>query len=192
MRSFAYGSRLNDLAQGSQVWVYTYPGGTHSVSELSLSSDGTDGLLGRGGAHCSGGVPVPLCLQSICWFCAVPYWHGRQSSVWFVRTIAGCLSIIAFTLVCTENSTPRFFSSRNSVRGFLISCWVSSIVVRENPPLAIFARFNARRMWDCSSCTRPPCLAKVADMLKTYKKLVAASKVIFGYYLNHIRLCSLI
>jgi len=31
-------------------------------------------------------------------------------------------------------------------------------------------------MSDCSSCTRPPCLAKVADMLKTYKKLVAASK----------------
>jgi len=30
-------------------------------------------------------------------------------------------------------------------------------------------------MSDFSSCTRPPCLAKVADILKTYKKLVAAS-----------------
>ena len=28
----------------------------------------------------------------------------------------------------------------------------------------------------CSSCTRPPCLAIVADMLKTYKTLVAASE----------------
>jgi hypothetical protein len=31
-------------------------------------------------------------------------------------------------------------------------------------------------MLDCSSCTRPPCLAMVADMLKTYKTLVVAAK----------------
>jgi hypothetical protein len=37
-------------------------------------------------------------------------------------------------------------------------------------------RFKARRMSDYSSCTRPPCLAIVADMLKTYKQLVVASK----------------
>jgi hypothetical protein len=35
--------------------------------------------------------------------------------------------------------------------------------------------FKARLMSDCSSCTRPPCLAIIADMLNTYKKLVAAS-----------------
>jgi len=50
--------------------------------------------------------------------------------------------------------------------------------------LSILAIFNARRMSDCSSCTRPPCLAIVADMLKTYKTLVDASN-------NEIRLLPL-
>ena len=55
-------------------------------------------------------------------------------------------------------------------------CCVSSIVVRENSPLAILAIFKASRMLDCSGCTRPPCSAIVADMLKTNKILGAASK----------------
>jgi hypothetical protein len=42
--------------------------------------------------------------------------------------------------------------------------------------LAIFAIFRAGRISDCSSCTRSSCLAIVADMLKTYKKLVTAFK----------------
>jgi hypothetical protein len=54
------------------------------------------------------------------------------------------------------------------------------------------AIFKARRMSDCSSYNRPPCLAIVADMLKTYMILVAASKVRSGKYLNHIRLHSLL
>jgi len=74
----------------------------------------------------------------------------------------------------------------------VISCCVSSIAARENPSLAILAMFKARRMSDCSSGTRPPCLAIVADMLKTSKELVAASKARSGYYLNHIPLCSLL
>jgi len=52
---------------------------------------------------------------------------------------------------------------------------VSSIAACEKPSVAILAIFNARRMLDCSSCTRPPCLAIVVDMLKTYKTLVDAS-----------------
>jgi hypothetical protein len=44
-------------------------------------------------------------------------------------------------------------------------------------PLAIFAIFKARHMSDCSSCTRPPCLTIVADILETYRKLVASSKM---------------
>jgi hypothetical protein len=39
-------------------------------------------------------------------------------------------------------------------------------------------------MSECSSCTRPPCLAIVADMLKTYKTLVDGSN-------NEIRLLPL-
>ena len=68
------------------------------------------------------------------------------------------------------------FSSRTLVQGFLIRNWVSSIVVRKNPPLAILAIFNARRMSDWSGCTRHACLDIVADMLKTYVKLDAGSK----------------
>ena len=48
------------------------------------------------------------------------------------------------------------------------------------PFLAIFAISKARCMLDCSSCTWPPCLALVADMLKSYKKLFTA-------YNNEIR-----
>jgi len=57
-----------------------------------------------------------------------------------------------------------------------MSHFVSSIAAREKPSFAILAIFKARRMSDCSSCTRPHCLAIVADMLKTYKTLVATSK----------------
>jgi hypothetical protein len=58
---------------------------------------------------------------------------------------------------------------------FLMRYFVSLIVSCEKCSLAIFPIFNARRMSDCSSCTRPPCLAIVAAMLKTYKTLVDAS-----------------
>jgi len=114
---------------------------------------------------------VPLRLQLVWGFCAVPFCQGRQPSVGFSRSIAGCLSIAAFTFFCPGHSTPRFFYARSSVRGFLIRNCVSSIAECENPPLAIWAIFKARRMSDCSSCTRPPCLAIVADMLKTYKEI---------------------
>jgi len=142
----------------------------------------------RSGLWCTLAFAPPACL----WIFAVPFWQGMQPSVWFSRTFAGCLSIAAFTLLCPGNSTLRFFSSRTSARGFLISCCISSIAARENPPLAMLAIFKARRMSDCSSCTWPPCLAIVADMLKTSRKLVAASAVRSRDYLNHIRLHSLL
>jgi len=192
MRSLAYRLKLNNRALERGVCVYTYPGCTTSVSELSPSSDGAGGVLGWGGASRGEGAPMPLRLQCVCEFFAVSVWQGSQPSVWFLRTIAGCLSITAYTLVYLGNRTPWFFSSRTSARGFLIACCVSSIAARENPPLANLSIFKARRMSDCSSCTWPPWLAIVADMLKTYKKFVAASKVRFGYYLNYIWLRSLL
>ena len=57
--------------------------------------------------------------------------------------------------------------------------------------LAILAIFKASRMLHCSSCIWPPWLAVVADMLKTYKKLVVASRVRIGCYRKHIRIRSL-
>jgi len=144
--------------------------------------------VGVGGVHGGGGVgsgihslrragrgaPVPLRVQRVCGFFAVPFWQGRQPDVWVWRSIAGGLCIAAFTILCPGKSTPRFFSSRTSARGFFMRYFVSSIAASEKPSLAILAIFNARRMSDCSSCTRPPCLAIAAAMLKTYKTLVDA------------------
>jgi len=80
-----------------------------------------------------GGSPVPLRLQCVWKFCAVPLWKVRQSFVGFSRSIAGCLSIAVFTLLSPGNSTPRLFSSRNWARGFLIRICDSSIAALEKP-----------------------------------------------------------
>jgi hypothetical protein len=95
-------------------------------------------------------------------------------------------------LLSPGNKTVCFIPSRTSPQAFLISCCISFIVGCDNTPVAILAIFMARPMSDSSSCTRPPCLAIVADMFKTYRQIVAASKVRFGYCLNHIQLCSLL
>jgi hypothetical protein len=80
------------------------------------------------------------------------------------------------TSLCPANSTPHFVSSQTSVSRFLIRHCVSTIAARENPRLAILPILKVRGMSDCSSYTWPPCLAIVADILKTYQKLVAASQ----------------
>jgi len=154
--------RMGARGGGSFAGGYCVPGGGGVRSGV--------GCLCRTG----GGAPIHLHLQRIWGFLAVLFWQGRQPSVWFWWIIAGCLSIAAFTFQCPGNSTPRFFSSVTLARGFFIWYCIASIAVPENPPLAILAIFNARRMSDCSSCTQPPCIAIVADMLRTYKKLVAA------------------
>jgi len=182
-------------SQGRAVWKYVYP-----ASELIISAGwapevlpvGVGGVPGEGGVGsgiCSlrragVGAPVLLRVQLVCGFFAVPFWQGRQPDLWFWRSIAGCLCIAAFTFLGPGNSTPRFFSSRTTARGFFMRYFISSIVAREKPSLAILAIFNARCMSDCSSCTRPTCLAIVADMLKTYKTLVDA-------FNNEIRLLPL-
>jgi len=68
-------------ALGSGVCIYTYAGGIPPVLELSWSSDGTGGDLGRGGAGLGGGAPLPLRLQLVCGFFAVPFGQGRQPSI---------------------------------------------------------------------------------------------------------------
>ena len=93
----------------------------------------------------------------------------------FLKPSPGVVLLQLSPFYAQENQL-RFFSSWTSARGFLIRCCVSSIAAHENPALAIIAIFKARCMSDCSSCTRPPCLAIVADMLETYQILVAASE----------------
>jgi len=121
--------------------------------------------------RCTCGFAPPLYL-GILW-CATLAWEAA------VRLIFSKHSRVSLhrshRILCPGNSTPHFFSSRTLVRGFLIRNCVSSIASHEYPPLAILAIFKPRRMTDCYSCTRPPCLAIVVDMLKTYKTLVAGS-----------------
>jgi len=147
---------------------------------------------GLDSAECGEGAAVPLGLQWVCGIFALPLWQGRQPSIWFSWTSAGCYIIAASTLICPGNTTQGSFCSRTLARGFMISCCLSSIAVRDNLSFAILAILKARRKSDCSSCTRPPCPTIVADMFKTYKTLVAASRVTFGWYLNQILLCSLL
>ena len=185
--SLAFASRLKNWPLGRGACNYPYLTGTQSIWERwapLLSLGGAGGVLGRVGIGCGvyflhrsdWGAPVRMLLQRVCWRFAVPFLQGRQLSMLWSWTIAGCIPIAAFTFLRPRNSSPQLLSSSTSAWGFLIRYCISSIVARENPPLAILAIFQATRMSDCSSCTRPQCHAIVADMLKTYKKLVAASK----------------
>jgi len=76
---------------GSEECIYTHLDGIPSISSLSFRSVspggaggvlGADGILGGGGVlgggviGSGGGAPVPLCLQHICGFFAVPFQHG--------------------------------------------------------------------------------------------------------------------
>jgi len=184
--SFAYASTWEKWALGRGVCILTYPGGTPSVSNewAPWFPPGATGVIpGRCGVgsglcwrSCSGGGSlVPLHFQRAWRLCAVPYWPGRKPSICFSRSKARCLSIAAFTWLCPEDSTRLFFSSRTSAWGFFMRYCISFIVVHKNFSSAIFAIFKARRTSECSSCTRPPCLSVVADILKTYKKCVSAS-----------------
>jgi len=183
---WVFSSSSKNSAQGRAVCEYVYPAGKVTISEgwapevLPVGAGGMPGGGGVGsgvGSPCwaGRGAPVALHLQCDCGFFVVPFWQGRQPDVWFWRSIARCHCIAAFTFECPGNSTPRFFSSQTSVRGSSMRYFVSSIEAREKHSLAILAIFNARCMSDSSRCTRPPCFAIVADMLKFYKTLVAAS-----------------
>jgi len=121
--------------------------------------------------RCSCSFVSPVFLQ----FCVVPICQGRLASVRLWGSITGCLWFAAMTILCAGNLTLRVFYSRTLEQGFLITYWGSTNAEHEHPSLAILAWFNARCMWDSSSCTRPPCLAMVAALLKTYLKIVAGS-----------------
>jgi len=124
-----------------------------------------------GGGRCTSSFASPVCLRILCGAILARKAAGR-----LVMTKHCWVSLYrSLHLLCPGNSTPRFFSSWTSAHGVLMRYFMSSIAAREKPSLAIVAIFNARCMSDCSSCTRPPWLAIVADMLKTYKTLVDAS-----------------
>jgi len=136
------------------------------------------GVIGEGvGCLCwsGAGAPVPLHVQCVWGIFEVPFWQGWQPDMWFWRSIASCLSILALTFWCPGNWIDRFISCWILAQGLLMMYSVFWIAAYKISSLALLAIFKARRMSDCSSCTQPACVAVVADMFKTYKKLVAAS-----------------
>jgi hypothetical protein len=68
-------------ALGHEVCIYTYAGGIPAVSDLSSSSAGTGGDSDRSSARFGGGAPLPLRLQHVSGFLAVPFWQERQLSI---------------------------------------------------------------------------------------------------------------
>jgi len=143
--SWTYASSLNNWALGREPGEYTYPSHKLSISEhfatsLSLCAAGgvTDGECLGSGVYClyqsGGGAPIPLHLHCICGFTTMPFWQGRQVSMWFAWSIARYLSIVASTLWCPGISTLNIFLSWTSAWGFLICCCISSIAALEHPP----------------------------------------------------------
>jgi len=144
-------------------------GGTGGHTIGSCFSSGVDCLCrSSGGAHCA------LCLQCVRGIFAVPCCQERQPSNGLPRSIRGGYFITAVTCVLPGMFNLRCFSSQTLRRSFLIRYCVSSIVTCQTPHLSVSAILNPRHMSDCSSCTRPPCLATVVELLKTYMQLVAA------------------
>jgi hypothetical protein len=65
------------------VCIYTSPGGIPCVPEHLSSSDGTGGDSGRGGNRLREGAPLPLRLQHVCGYFAVPI-LAMKAAVWWI------------------------------------------------------------------------------------------------------------
>jgi len=116
-----------------------------------------------------------LCISSVSGDSVLCDWATKAAVRLIFPTHSRVSCIAEFTFLSPGNSTPHFISTRTSARGSLNTNWVRSIAAWEHPPLAILAILKARCIADWFSCTRPPCLAIVAAMLKTYKKSIAVS-----------------
>jgi len=123
--SWAYATGIKDSARAWNVFQYPYCSGKLTIWEhwapaLILGTKG--GVPGRCGIgsgvgslrRSGGGAPVPLHLQSICGFFAVPFWQGRHPSVWFWRSVAGSLSIAA---------TPFYAAETHHATSSLLALW---------------------------------------------------------------------
>jgi len=133
-----------------------------------------------GGWRCTCSFTCPACLQILCGAIWARKAAGRLV---FTKHCRVSLYSNLHLIVPRKLNTPLLFFSD-------LGAWFLYEIFRflncgaQKPSLAILAIFNARRMSDCSSCPRPPCLVIVADMMKTYKTLVDASN-------NEIRLLPL-
>jgi len=180
----AYPSSLKNWALGSRECIYTYLGGTHWISEASspwLSQGNTGAILARCDVRSrvswlsqgGGGAPVHLFLQCIWGFCALLFDYKGSHLFDFPEPSPGVCPLLPSQCYALNLHLP-IISFLTSAQGLFMSHCVCSIVARENPPFAILAIVQTRRMSHCSSCTQPPSIAIVADMSKTRMKLVTA------------------
>jgi hypothetical protein len=166
-----YVSWLSHWAMRWGVRIYTYPCGTPSIGNHSiaqLSPGGADGIPGGGGAAWGVCSPDTVCLQSVCGFCAMPFSQGREQSIWFHQPLSDFFRSQPSPGFTIETQPPTSSLLGLWHTGVLISCCVSSVVAQETPPLAILAIFKATHILAYSGCTWPPCLALVANLVKTY------------------------
>ena len=158
LQSMAYASREKNWALGSGVCIYRYPGGTASISEVYahlLTLGGKGGIAGARGVSCGvgclsrscWGATVPLRLHCVCVFCAVSVGQGRTPSFWVSQRIARCISVLTFKFLCSENSTPRVFSSWTSAHRYMIRSCISSIAVCKNCRWPFWPYSTQRAYW---------------------------------------------
>jgi len=173
------------MSVGTWSLYMSYLGGRFCVWELwalLLPLGGTVSIPNEGGNCSCGSAPCPSPFQHVCGFIALLFEQSEPPSGWFSVTFAKCVSIIAFAIPSSGNTTPHFFSAQTSAQGIINRYCISSIVVHENPVYVILALFKTRLMSNCGSCTQPPGHAIVAAMFKIYKQLVAASKDDIGHF----------
>jgi len=162
----------------SSMYIYIFGGQNFNLGTLSsLNVKGWHSWYSGRRCHwfwwtCIHIFMAPTCVEIVCH----AIWQWMQPSVWYSWIIGRCHSITAFTFQWPGTWIPHFISSWISSQSSLIRYRVCSIAAHETPPFANLGIFKVRCMSDFSSCTWPPCFAIVADMLTTYKKLVAASE----------------
>jgi hypothetical protein len=132
-----------------------------------------------------GGSTLPSHLQHVCGFCAVSFWHWRQPSVKFSRTIARCFSNAACSSPSPGNWTPCIFGYRTVSPGSLSMHCISCSVVCETLPVIMLAIFNARSVSDSSICSWPPYQVLLPHMLKRTKKSIPDSE--YKIELRHLQ-----
>ena len=117
--------------------------------------------------RCASSFAPPACLLILC--CAILECKAAGSLIFINHCRMSFYCSLHLFMPRKLNSSLLLFSDFG--RSFLTSCCVSSTAVYQNRPLAILAIFKARRMSDCSSCTRPPCLARSSRHIENLQQI---------------------
>ena len=122
--------------------------------------------------RCSGSFAPLVCLQIL--YCTI-----------LARKAAGCMIFINHSWVSFYRRLHLLMPRKLNSLLLLFSDFGARFLNQllhflhcgaRTPSFGLLAISKARCRLDCSISNRPPCLSTVADMLKAYKKLIAASK----------------